>query len=221
MINKFWFLNKRWLVMLLVHFGALIGIEFLGIYKSSKLSIWLAIIYLSLIILCSGMTVLWPWVWGRKFWVWALVRRRDLGILSGFLTIWHGLLTWQQLANWKWSFLILPAVLPGVIALGIMSLLLLTSSQLAVKSLGQYWKILHRTVYLALPLILMHIIFAGRFFANELPLQAFLILALIAWSLLVDLFFFWKGKKITIFWHLISTLLGFALCSLLYFTLKY
>jgi Cu/Ag efflux protein CusF len=59
------------------------------------------------------------------------------------------------------------ALIFGALAFAIVSLMALTSVDIAVKRLGQrVWKFLHLLIYLAVPLVLAHAFLIGSYFAN-------------------------------------------------------
>lgn len=91
--------------------------------------------------------------------------RRELGIMMAYLATVHGL---GYLFDPQWFDLLIapylkvslfaidPALLFGMTAYLLTLPLLLTSNALAQRSLGKYWKLLHRVVYVLFVVVLIH-----------------------------------------------------------------
>lgn len=56
------------------------------------------------------------------------------------------------------SIFSIPFLLAGMVALGILTILLMTSNVYSMKKMKKYWKMLHRLVYPLLLLVVIHVI---------------------------------------------------------------
>jgi methionine sulfoxide reductase heme-binding subunit len=93
--------------------------------------------------------------------------RRWLGLMTFAFALMHTLTSVEHILGGRWdgiSFLLpvfqLGAWL-GVVALGLMVPLVLTSNQFSIRKLGKYWKQLHLLVYPAAILGIIHSIWVG------------------------------------------------------------
>ena len=122
--------------------------------------------------------------------------RRWLGLTTFSFALMHTLTSVEHILGGRWdgiSFLLpvfqLGAWL-GVVALGLMAPLVLTSNQFSIRKLGKYWKQLHLLVYPAAMLGVIHSIWVGVHylapewnvlkFANSLLLLTLAVLVLLA-----------------------------------------
>lgn len=100
------------------------------------------------------------------------------GSLHGLLVIYKGLGGFSQLFLLPFNYLV-PFLL-SLVALVILSVLAITSPHFISRPLGAWWKPLHRFVYLAGFLILMHAFSIGTHFADYTnPLSLAVLLALV------------------------------------------
>lgn len=93
--------------------------------------------------------------------------RRMLGLYCWFYAGLHLLIYLMFLLQWRWSeigsdILERPYITVGFTAFLIISALGLTSNRPMMRRLGRNWKRLHRLVYLAAPLALLHLIWILR-----------------------------------------------------------
>ncbi len=98
------------------------------------------------------------------------------GLLGGFTGF--GFLTGQYLA----------AVLLGLTALTILFIMTLTSTDYAVRKLGKLWKKIHRFVYLAGMVIIVHVLFIGSDFMNLASIEATVFFTFVGFLLILEAF---------------------------------
>lgn len=112
--------------------------------------------------------------------------RRMIGLYAFFYTTLHLLafvLLWLQL-NWAdigKEIAERPFITVGFAAYMILLLLSLTSFNLAQRKMGRYWKLLHRAVYVAAVLAVVHLIWIVRSDFGEALLYGVLVSALLAY----------------------------------------
>jgi len=153
-------------VQILTHIGAWLPAIYLSAaYLTDNLTInpiqeltqksgYTALVLLVLSLACTPVNTLLGW---RQ----ALKLRRPLGLYAFLYAVTHFLIFAGLDYQFDLTFLpdaILekPFVLIGSAALLVLSLLALTSFQWWMKRLGKNWKRLHKLVYLAAPLVLLH-----------------------------------------------------------------
>lgn len=122
----------------------------------------------------------------------ALIRSRRLfGLFAFFYAALHALAWawWDQGfgldAMWQ-DILDRPFITVGVSAFVILLALALTSNGRAMKSLGKRWKLLHRFIYLAAPLVILHYWLhkEGKNDFQEVTIYAILMALLLSWRLI-------------------------------------
>jgi methionine sulfoxide reductase heme-binding subunit len=119
-----------------------------------------ALILLVLSLACTPLNTLFGW---RQ----ALTVRRSLGLYAFMFAALHfTIFIWIDYGfNWEFMYLDLANkryILVGLTALTILTLLAATSFQWWKKRLGKRWKVLHRLVYLAAPLVVLHYAWARK-----------------------------------------------------------
>lgn len=112
-----------------------------------------AVVWLLLTLACTPASLL-GWHWPRT-------QRRTLGLYTFFYAMLHFLAFTALDYGLQFdiifkTFLQQIFILPGLVALVILTILAITSSKYAIQKLGRIWKPLQRTVYLAGILILLH-----------------------------------------------------------------
>ena len=119
-----------------------------------------ALLYL---LACLSMTPL------RKITGWAgwQLVRRQLGLWSFTAGCLHVLAYLFFLLGWQWGALSAelvqrPYIAVGALAWMLLLLLALTSTRASQRWLGKNWRRLHRTIYLILPLVLLHMLWVVR-----------------------------------------------------------
>ncbi len=100
-------------------------------------------------------------------WVQVTVLRRMLGLYAWFYAALHLLVYLMFLLQWRWSeissdILERPYITVGFTAFIILTALGVTSNRAMMRRLGRNWKKLHRLVYLAALLALLHLIWILR-----------------------------------------------------------
>lgn len=119
-----------------------------------------ALILLVLSLACTPLNTLFGW---RQ----ALTVRRTLGLYAFLFAAGHfAIFIWIDY-GFNWEFIRLEIIdkrfiLVGAAALTILTLLAATSFQWWMKRLGKRWKTLHRLVYLAAPLVVLHYAWARK-----------------------------------------------------------
>jgi sulfoxide reductase heme-binding subunit YedZ len=96
-----------------------------------------------------------------------LRRRRMLGLFAFFYGVLHLLSYLAFMLGWRWGLIgseltKRPYIVVGLIALLLLIPLALTSTKWAQKKMGRAWRLLHRLVYPAAALVLVHIIWMVR-----------------------------------------------------------
>ena len=115
---------------------------------------------------------------------WLLRQRRALGVACFAYALLHWLSYAGLLLEWQWQnlgqdLLNRPYVIVGFMA-GLMLLVLAgTSNNASVRALGLRWKILHRLVYPAALLILIHMFWVARSDYTEVVLYTAVVLLLL------------------------------------------
>ena len=117
---------------------------------------------------------------------WLMRQRRAIGVTCFLYALLHWLAYAGLLLEWQWQnlgqdLLKRPYIIIGFIA-GLMLLsLAVTSNNASVRKLGRRWRLLHRLVYPAAGLILIHIFWVARSDYTEVMLySAFVMLLLLA-----------------------------------------
>jgi sulfoxide reductase heme-binding subunit YedZ len=144
-----------------------------------------AITLLVLSIACTPLNTLFKW---REL----LKRRRALGLYAFLYATIHVIIFFNLDYGLAWSLIIptiveKPYILVGLLALLMLIPLAMTSFDVWKKRLGRNWKRLHQTIYLIVPLVLLHYAWGkkGDFFALEGDIIRPLIYTIIAVILLI------------------------------------
>ena len=103
----------------------------------------------------------------RLRWPWLVRSRRMVGLFSFALVAAHAAVFAVFYAQLKWQILLQevierPYITMGMASLLILSVLALTSTRSWQTRLGSTWKRLHRWVYLAVPLALLHLVWLRK-----------------------------------------------------------
>lgn len=102
--------------------------------------------------------------------------RRDLGIASGILLVFHGLLAFQSYFNFSVVKLLGAKTFGGTVATLVLIVLLITSNFALQRKLKSGWRAIHAYIWFAIPLALVHAIMAVMTYFNEIPILAILTL---------------------------------------------
>ncbi len=121
----------------------------------------LAVVFLYLTLMASPLYIAFPKL---PYKVIYLRARKALGLSAFSFALLHGLTSLRDVLGGlrmalKLGFSGLWPYFLGVVALGIMTLMAATATPQAVNKLGRYWKMLHRFVYLAGTLVILHVAF--------------------------------------------------------------
>ena len=142
--------------------ATLFGGTQLEIIRTQEVYAWLSVLFLTLTLLIGPVTKLFPKISGL-----AAIRdsRRALGISAAWFAALHTLITYfkqfqginplQLPATYQRSMLL------GVIALAILITMAATSVNAIMKKWGVWWFRLHRLVYVAMILVLLHAFMIG------------------------------------------------------------
>jgi DMSO/TMAO reductase YedYZ heme-binding membrane subunit len=95
--------------------------------------------------------------------------KRDLGITSGVLFIFHTIFVWKKFADFQLSFLFEIEIITGTLALLIFIILLATSNQYSIKKLKTNWRKIQSLVWLSVPLLLIHPLLTSTVYHEEIP----------------------------------------------------
>ena len=103
----------------------------------------------------------------RLNWRWLISSRRVVGLFAFATVAVHATVFAVFYAQLKWQILLQevterPYITLGMASLLILSLLALTSTRNWQRRLGSTWKRLHRWVYLAVPLALLHLVWLRK-----------------------------------------------------------
>jgi len=115
---------------------------------------------------------------------WLLRQRRALGVACFGYALMHWLSYAGLLLEWQWQnlgqdLLNRPYIIVGFLA-GLMLLVLAgTSNNVSVRALGRRWRILHRLVYPAALLVLIHMFWVARSDYTEVALYSAVVLLLL------------------------------------------
>ncbi len=110
-----------------------------------------------------------------------LANRRWIGIYSFVFALIHVMLVAHFFFNWNiGKMLENPNRVLGAAAFIILAAMAATSNDASVSALGKYWKWLQYLVYVALGLILVHSFNIGMLFLKNVYVQAFILLAAVA-----------------------------------------
>lgn len=119
--------------------------------------------------------------------------RRALGVSAFLFALMHALLEFFKIfggfINLQYlhgKYLL--AFLLGFTALLILAAMTATSFNYVVKKMGKYWKILHRFIYFAGSLIVIHVLIIGADFANFFELESLMYLVALMFLLILEAF---------------------------------
>lgn len=123
----------------------------------------------------------------------AIKSRRALGVSAFLFALLHTLLEFFKVfggfSDLKYlQDIYLLAYLLGFVAFLVLAAMAATSFNYAVKKMGKYWKILHRFIYLAGFLIVIHIFIIGSDFVNFFELESLMYLAALIFLLILEAF---------------------------------
>lgn len=149
-------------------------------------------IFLYFALLCSPLYIAFPSLPGMSVWKRA---RRALGVSAWVLALLHAYNAFfVQLGGFEgFAFLgsnyILPIIL-STIALVIFSLMAITSFDFVIKLMGKNWKRLHRLVYIAGFLVVIHALMLGTHFSNLSEAIPLLFTSALIFLLILELYRF-------------------------------
>jgi len=123
----------------------------------------------------------------------AIKSRRALGVSAFIFALMHALLEFFKIfggfSNLQYLYgKYLLAFLLGFVALLVLAAMTATSVNYAVKKMGKYWKILHRFIYLAGFLVVIHVLIIGSDFANFSELEPLMYLVALLFLLILQAF---------------------------------
>lgn len=125
---------------------------------------WTGVISIILIFISLAVTPLRRIFRGAQWVRWLSINRRYLGV-AGFAYAAIHTLVWLERASF-WKLLVSftrPDVLVGWLGFFILVVMAVTSNDLSVRRLGPRWKSLHKWVYIATPLALLHWFMVSNF----------------------------------------------------------
>lgn len=180
--------NKIWIVTSFISL-VIVAISFAIEDKLAiKVSVYLGLAFLVFTLVPPSIHKILPEklkTWNSKI----IKYRRDVGVVSGILLVLHGMLATKIYGNFEISFSLSYPIITGFLAYWIFIVLLLTSSDFAVRKLKKNWKRLHYLVWLAVGLSFSHAILAKYLFdEKEYPTLAAILIGLIAIASIVQLF---------------------------------
>ena len=119
---------------------------------------WTGVQASRLLIVVLAVTVVRRFLSQYRWTAWLVLRRRDLGIITFLYAVMHALA--YLLRQTELVVVLQEALTPGMLT-GWISLLLLlvlaaTSNDYSVRALGERWKMLHRSIYIAAFLLFAH-----------------------------------------------------------------
>lgn len=119
---------------------------------------YLALIAYIATLLPSNSVVLFS-SWKRAYWrVTFLKNRRQIGLISFLFSTMHGLLTLQARdVDWLNANMYIN-YFTGFTSVIVFTILAVTSNNWSIRKLGKNWKKLHRLTYLALILLILHLL---------------------------------------------------------------
>ncbi len=175
--SRFWILivavvlsvNIAGFVQLLIPSGSLQAIRIEQIYGF----IALALMYIA--ILASPLTAVFSNLPGKEAYLHA---RRAIGVSAFYYALLHAAVTlFAQLGGFSGLGYLNNtyklSLLGGVFALGILFIMAATSLDIVVDKMGyRHWKLLHRLVYIASILLLIHMILIGTHFIDTVTVYA-------------------------------------------------
>lgn len=159
----------------------------------------------------------------------AVKSRRALGVSAFIFALMHALLEFfkifggfNNLQYLHGKYLL--AFLLGFVVLLILAFMAATSFNYAVKKMGKYWKILHRFIYLAGFLIVVHVLIIGSDFADFSELEPLMYLVALIFLLILQAFRVdaWVVRKYQtlkpkLIFSILTVLILFSAVALYYF----
>ncbi|MEI7603941.1 MAG: hypothetical protein WCJ19_02895 [bacterium] len=135
--------------------------------------------------------------------------RRDAGIICGFLFATHSIMSIVYFYGFSLDFLFSKEIFLGTTALIVFLLLLVTSNLFSMKFLGKWWKELHKTLWIIIPVVLVHSIVASLAFEGEISKLGLLSFGFIMAFTIIELVIqYSKNAKIKTTYHSIYTIIG-------------
>lgn len=110
------------------------------------------------LLICLAMTPL-RIVFG---WSGAIKLRKSAGLWSFAFAVAHLFFYWQSVEGQFWVSLTQPFILWGLTGFAILTVLALTSNRWAMRRLKKNWKRVHRFVYLAAVIVIVHAVLAAQ-----------------------------------------------------------
>jgi len=165
--------NKRWILAVSFNTIFLLIVAALNMQFAVKLAGYITILYLAVTLLpirFKGWKIL-PEN-ANSVLMKLQIQRRDFGIASAFAVLLHVFFALFHYGGLDFgvfnpSFYFNPEILPGFIAEGILLLMLVTSHGRLTRALGKRWKPIHRLVWVAVGLAMVHTFFAARTYTPE------------------------------------------------------
>lgn len=190
--SRFWILivavvlsvNIAGFVQLLIPSGSLQAIRIEQIYGF----IALALMYAA--ILASPLTAVFPNLPGRVAYIHA---RRAIGVSAFYYALLHATVTlFAQLGGFGGLGYLNNtyelSLLGGVFALGILFIMAATSLDIIVAKMGyRHWKLLHRLVYIASVLLVLHMVLIGTHFINSVTIYAVVTYLAVAFLIVLEI----------------------------------
>lgn len=167
---EFWNRNKVWICGSLALAALFFILNKTGVYTELiKGTIYVGMLFLVLTLIPNNLLKLQlPFLKTATIYLAKIVRyRRSFGIIAGIMILWHATLALigagaiaPENIHIDWSLVSMvifsKPIVPGLIALVVIVLMLLTSTRLLERTLGTTWKPLQSLVWVIPPLALMH-----------------------------------------------------------------
>jgi len=145
--------------------------------------------------------------------------RRDFGITTAFLFGIHAIFAYLVFAFGKIDFLVSKPIILGLVAGLILIVLLITSTAFALKKLGKNWKRIHRLVWVAVGLLIIHSYLASSYYSQSWDKIALSFAILISIYLLFEYFTNVMKDKI-VSYRIIFVVIGLIISGLVIFGLS-
>ena len=146
----------------------------------------LVLLYITLLI--SPLYATFPKIPGRAI---AIRARRALGVSAFFFALAHTLISFfgtlggfSGIGFLQTNYLF--SIIIGFVALLILTVLAVTSYDAAIVALGKNWRKLHKTLYAAALLILLHVYLLGSHFSDILSTSSTILLTALLFLLLLE-----------------------------------
>ncbi|KXK26377.1 MAG: Sulfoxide reductase heme-binding subunit YedZ [candidate division WS6 bacterium OLB20] len=185
--------NRRWIIATAFNYVLLITLAALNIQLAVKLAGYITILYLALTLIPVRLRG-WRSFGERSDRILLQLQgqRRDFGISAAWVVILHALFAFYYYGGASVGvidlrFYLTPAIAPGFLAEGFLLLLLITSHGYLKRRLGTSWKPLHRMIWIAVGLAVVHTFLAARSYtAENTGLAAVIILLTIIMTAVLD-----------------------------------